>query len=472
MPEFKPLVLPALFLIKFGYALFFLYIYTYYYGGGELTADAGKFFNESKILHSVFYESPAQYFKFLFGFNNDPIIIDSYLEATHHWNAGERFLLNDSRNVIRVNSVLLFLSNGEVLVHFLFFSLASFLGGIDLYQFVKKHSRLPEGFLLILLTLTPSIAFWGSSIIKEPLMILGLCLVIRATFDNLSFIGRTSRFLVGGILLFGFKPYVLFCLLPAIIFYLIFSKLFKKQWINILLFSAFGFFTLYFSGSLDKGIHIISKQQEDFINVRDGGLYLKADPDHYYYIYFENRNYFEIRGNQAVLLKPVGAYYMRIDNNFDRKSINLTNTGQVFEIGEDMEKANSGIEVTKIQNEPLNMLRMIPEVFFNTLVRPIPNEQTNWLQFLAFLENILILFGLIMAFIVKPRSTGYNENRILISLAIFSVALLCIVGWTTPVVGAIVRYVTPALIGIVLIIAIKIDSVQPLRTTFSFMKKN
>lgn len=471
LPEFKTFVLPGFFAIKFLMALFFLYVYTYYYGGGELTADAGRFFEESKVLKNVFHQSPTDYFKFLFGLDNDPEFINKYLESTNHWNKGSQVLPNDSRNVIRVNSLLLFISNNQVVVHFLFLSLASFLGGVDIYQFIKKRSKLPKGLLLILMTLTPSIAFWSSSIIKEPLMILGLCLVIRAAFDKISVKRKVWRFALGGILLIGFKPYVFACLLTALLFYWIFSRITKSQILNVFIYGTIAFGTLYFTGILDRGVNLISKQQEDFINVRDGGLYLFEDDEHYLYIYYNNRNHFKIEGKQATLLKPVGAFYMRIDNNFNRKPIQLKEVGKTYPIGVRMTEAGSGIPITPIKGDGSTMVKMIPEILFNTLIRPVPEKKSTWLQYLAFIENLLVLLGLLFAVIIFPRKLSPGDNRTLYTLFIFSLMIYLIVGWTTPVVGAIVRYIIPGLLGVVLIISLQIKAIPVLDKCFNGLLK-
>ena len=464
-------MLPGFFAIKFLVALFFLYVYTFYYGGGELTADAGRFFQESKTLNAVFYQSPSDYFKFLFGLDNDPAFINKYLASTDHWNAGNKVLPNDSRNVIRVNSILLFISNGQVVIHFLLFSLASFLGGLDLYQFIKKRSKLPKGFLLLLMTLTPSIAFWSSSIIKEPLMILGLCLVLRAVFDNINTKRKTWRFLLGGLLLVSFKPYVFVCLFAALLFYWIFSRITKSQILNVFLYGTLGFGVLFFTGLLDKGVYLISKQQENFINVRDGGLYLFEDDQHYLYIYYNNRDHFKIEGNKATLLEPVGAFHMRIDNNFERNPIRLTNVGKTYRVGVRMNKAGSGIPITTIKGNGATMIKMIPEVLFNTLIRPVPRKNSSWLQYSAFIENIIILLGVLLAIFIFPRKLSSKENRIFFSLLIYSLMIYLVVGWTTPVVGAIVRYVVPGLLGIVLIIALQIKTIPILDRYFRFLLK-
>lgn len=467
IPETNPLILPSALMFKYIYAFFFYFIYTVYYGGGELTADAGRFFEESKILHEVFYTSPGDFFQFLFGLNNAPEFINTYLSQTNHWNAGEQFLLNDSRNVMRANALFLFISNGSVYVHFLLFSFASFLGGIDLYQFVKRHSNIPKTLLLLIILLAPSIAFWSSSIIKEPLLILGLFIFIRGVFDALPIKRRLWRILLGGILLIGFKPYVFIAVMVGLGFYLIFSRLTRYQLTNLIIFTAVGLASLYFTGSLNKMTHVISKQQEDFINVRDGGLYLDAGPNKYYYIYYNNRSNFKIEGKKAVLVKPSGAMIMNIDNNFDRRPLKLKQVGDTFDIEVFMTKAGSGFEITPIKDDLGTMITMIPEVLFNTYVRPLPHRYKNWLTMPAFIENIIYILALILAFTLYRNSTSTIVNRKLWSMAIIAVTISLIVGWTTPVAGAVVRYIIPAQALLLVIILIKFDWKQFVSNLFS-----
>lgn len=457
LKETAPFTLPLALLAKFGYAYFFLCIYTEYYGGGELTADAGRFFEESKILHSIFYESPTAFFTFLFGLNDDPEFINTYLSQTNHWNAGSQFLLNDSRNVMRANALFLFISNGSVYIHFLLFSFASFLGGVDLYQFIKKKSNIPKTLLLLIILLAPSIAFWSSSIIKEPLLMLGLFIFIRGVFDDLSLNRRIWRIILGGILLVGFKPYVFIAILVGLVFYFVFARITRYTGINLLIYFVLGTSIMYFSGTLKTMTHVISKQQEDFINVRDGGLYLDAGENKYYYIYYNNRSKFDISGRKAVLKEKTGAMIMNINDNFDRKPLMLRNVGDTFDIKVQLAKAGSGIEISPIQDRLGVMIKMIPEVLFNTFVRPLPHKHQTWLALPAFVENIIYLLGFILAFLFFRRGTTKKENRILWSISISALAIALIVGWTTPVVGAIVRYIIPAQAILLIVILIKFD---------------
>jgi uncharacterized membrane protein YsdA (DUF1294 family) len=457
MSEFSSFTLPIVLSFKYVYALFFLEIYTQYYGGGELTADAGRFFEESKVLYEVFQESPLDFMKFLFGLNNDHEFINSYLSSTNHWNAGGRFLLNDSRNVMRANALLLFISNGSVYIHFLLFSFASFLGAIDLFQFIKKRSSVPKSILIFIIVLAPSIAFWSSSIIKEPLLILGLFIFIRGVFDKLPAKNKVWRIILGGLLLVGFKPYVFIAVLLGLVYYLVFSKLSKSTLINLFFYGLIGSTALYISGTLPIMTNVISKQQEDFINVRDGGLYLEVDNDRYYYIYHNNRNKFEINGRSAILKEATGARIMDKNDNYNRLPLTLKSVGDTFQIAVQLSKAGSGIEVTPIRDNLGTMIKMIPEALFNTHIRPLPLNHKTWLAIPAFIENVIYMLGFIFALFLFRKPTSKQTNNMLWSLAITGIVISLIVGWTTPVMGAIVRYIIPAQAVLLIIILIKID---------------
>jgi hypothetical protein len=451
--------LPIIFIGKLLFALFFLYVYTYHYGGGELTADAGRFFQESQVFYKLFWEHPDMYFKFFFGIENDPLIVDAFMDELGHWNTSALTLSNDSRNVIRINSLLFFISNGKILVHFLVFSLISFLATIDLALFIRKWSTLSFPVVLAVLALLPSVAFWGSSIIKEPLMLAGLCILIRGVFDDLSFKRRWWRILLGLALMLMFKPYVLAIFLVVLLFYFVFSRLLPKlQLVNVLVFFILGALMAQWSGKLDTAVSVISRQQQDFMNVRDGGLYLDIDDDYYYYVYFSNRDKFQfLDGRLAVLKEPTGAYLAHKRNYNDRKTVPLTNVGEVYPVHLTMSQAGSGIDVTRIDNSLWTMIKMMPEVLFNTTIRPLPSDKGSWLKYPAFIENILLFLGLILITLFARRKLNKRIKRMVWTLIVFAFLVFVVVGWTTPVLGAIVRYKVPGVLALGIVGLLLID---------------
>lgn len=453
-------LIPVLFLGKCGFALFFLYIYTYHYGGGELTADAARFFHESKVFFNLFFEHPEMYFKFLLGLENDALVVDQYMPELSHWNASSRTLPNDSRNVIRINSLLHFVSNGEILVHFLIFSFVSFLAALDLSMFVRRVSNVPLPIVLVFLTLMPSIAFWSSSIIKEPLMLAGLFFLIRGVFDqHISTKGKVLRWVIGLVLMWLFKPYILFLLLPVLLYYLFIARFFST-WMGLLssatLTIILGIGLLAALGKLDDGVHIVSRQQHDFMNVRDGGLYLIKDSSYQYYIYFENRDNFLIQGSTAQLLKPTGALIVHNTDYSDRVPYTLDSVGHVYDVFLRLTQAGSGIDVTRINDSGWTMVKMIPEVLVNTVVRPWPWDKGSWLIIPAFIENVIVIFLVLLSFVFR-RSLNGIEKQWVLTLMLFSLGVFCVVGWTTPVLGAIVRYKIPATAALVIVSLIQLD---------------
>src|SRR5690554_7373397 len=76
--------------------------------------------------------------------------------------------------------------------------------------------------------------------------------------------------------------------------------------------------------------YVISNQQEDFINLRDGGLYIHGDEEHFYYIYYSNRTHFSFEDGVATLEEPVHAYYMKKNENHERFPIYLDQVGKSY----------------------------------------------------------------------------------------------------------------------------------------------
>ncbi|MBI3237607.1 MAG: hypothetical protein HYZ43_01975, partial [Flavobacteriia bacterium] len=113
--------------IKLAAGGLFLVVYSQYYGSGTLTADPKAFMHESALLNQVAHKSFTDYLRFLTGMETQSMI-DHYLSATTHWSGGDLTLINDSKNVIRVNSLLYFLSNGNIYLHILVFGFLSLLG--------------------------------------------------------------------------------------------------------------------------------------------------------------------------------------------------------------------------------------------------------------------------------------------------------------------------------------------------------
>ncbi len=111
----------------------------------DFSHDGQRFFREGEYLYNVFSVSATDYFKLLTGIGESPELLRKYLHMTNYWSAGDLILINDSKNVIRIHSLVHFFSGGNRLIHVAVFSFFSFflligwttpvVGAITRYRF-------------------------------------------------------------------------------------------------------------------------------------------------------------------------------------------------------------------------------------------------------------------------------------------------------------------------------------------------
>lgn len=450
--QLSPWLLPFGFLVKVIAGVLFIYVYTELYGDGQLTQDAGEFMRESKMLHDVFFTSPAAYFSLLTGIGESADLVNEFLAGTNHWSASDVALVNDSKNILRVHSIIHFISLNNEFVHVLFMCLFSVLGLRDLTIAFKDRIRLSPYILFIGLLLLPSVFFWGSSILKEPLLIAGAGLFTRALLVPGKWWKRGLRLLLALALLTAFKPYVFLCLLLAAVYY-VFSRLVLRHhpWYSLLLFTGLGFgFLVAVPIARDKLTSSISRKQLDFDNVGKGGMYALNDSCMYY---LTDQQFDKVRfledGN-VVLAYPAVLSQKIIGSKEPFKPVKLKPDGKKWLVYYQLSGSDSYIHITMINNSFRQLILNIPEAFVNALLRPFPGDSGSWLKYPAILEVFSCISGLLLALIFR-RKLHTGERRLLAAMVLFAVALLVIIGWITPVTGAIVRYRVPAYIAIFII---------------------
>ncbi|WP_343630939.1 hypothetical protein [Fluviicola sp.] len=440
--------------IKVMFGVLFMIIHTKIYGIGEITVDWEEYMDDSVTLNGVAYQSFGTYLKFLFGLNSEADV-QQYLMHTNHWSAGDLDLMNDSRNVLRVNSLIVFISRGNVYIHILIFSFFSFLGVREIFRAFKDRVYFNRRWFWFALFLFPTLNFWTSSVLKEPLMILGFAFILNALLGSLSLKSRLWRVVVGFALMLGFKPYVLGCLLLSIPVYLLGKWVFRRKvWLAPL--TVFAVVVLIFAGfsGLRKTVtHRLTRMQFDFINVGRGGLHAYADSCFYYFRTDQFSDLeFSDQGVQAK--KELTAKKVTFGMSYPFHDIRLK-PGQgpwnVVFIGE---ACGSYIELTPIGNHFSQLIKNIPEALSNAAFRPTFWDPGGKLKILSFLETIG-LFGLLLFGLWYNRKHRTSEERnLLVFLTVFSLILLVLIGWTTPILGAIVRYRMPAYLALFLIACI------------------
>jgi hypothetical protein len=121
------------------------------------------------------------------------------------------------------------------------------------------------------------------------------------------------------------------------------------------------------------------------------------------------------------------------------------------------EQAGSFIKPFELRANFASFAVFAPLALINTLFRPFFGDISSPLLILPMLENCVLILMIILA-IVFPLK-GRKNNRIIYFCFFFSLLLFILLGLTTPVLGALVRYRIPGLpffvIGLLMLIDTK-----------------
>ena len=122
-----------------------------------------------------------------------------------------------------------------------------------------------------------------------------------------------------------------------------------------------------------------------------------------------------------------------------------------------MPGTKSYFKSTLIDNSFKQLLLNIPEAIINAILRPFPFDTGSILKLPTMLEAWGVFLFLILSLIFKKKNIQKKEVGIILSLLIFATLLFLLIGWTTPISGAIVRFRFPAQLAMVITAAILID---------------
>ena len=384
----------ALFGIKllFGFALWA--VYTFYYTDRQMS-DIYKFYDDAHYVHQAYGENRTAFYGLMTG--SEDSSLDAYTSQMKNWkrNFTERLPFNENRFMIRLNTLMMFISRGNIHVHTVFFCFFSFLGCILLLRVFQSFLPAGKKKWILLTVLFPSFLFWTSGGLKESIMILGLGLLLYG------FIFLAHRrviaffsFVLGILLLLVIKYFLLLCLLPALAAYYFFPQ--KTSWKTtlikytaVLTLSVIGLVIIApLNGKLDFIFLIVKKQRHAI----DEARYMKA-----------------------------GSYS----------------------------------EVPLLDRNIFSILSHLPTGLWNSILKPYLWQSRNPMMLLSAVENMVLLLLLLLALIYRIRKETLNYNVLFFMLAAV-VPYLCLIGIMTPVLGNLVRYkvaLMPLLIFIVLYIA-------------------
>jgi len=387
----------TLFGIKIIFSILFTVIYTNYYTNRE-TADIFKYFDDSQIMFDALKTNPIDYFKMLLGIDNDNIYFETtyYNKMVHWYRVYNSNLFSDSHTIIRFNALVRIFSFGHFQVHNIFINFISLVGLTAIFKTFKPYFIHSKKALFYSVFLIPSVLFWGSGLLKEGILLFALGLFILSFFRLI----KSFSYQLFGIIVIALtiiiytKFYIAVALIPSIIGYIFYKKIFKQK--ALLSYCLSTLCILIISISLNAGNS-------------------KLDP-------------FKILINkQADFIKLINRPEIEVNSNFS---------------------------IPIIENQ-FNVIKSIPNALLNTFIRPYVWESYSPFILLNALENLFIILLFIIAILFRKKNS-INKNTFYFCIT-YVVTLFTIIGITTPIFGAIARYKVPGLPFLIIASLLLID---------------
>ena len=377
----------------------FALVYQFYYGYG----DTFRYFSNASALVEVFFQDPWEYLSLMLKTQVSTIDSASYFGVTDAWDSNSSFL------VAKVASFIGLFTGQFFLVTTFWFAFLSYVGIWGLYRASYRQFPRYRKYLAIAVLYIPSVFFWGSSLMKDSLMLGFLGLVVYLVYRSLILKEFNLIFLTmmafGMYVLFNIKTYVILSFLPSMVLWVVLSN--TRQIRNRRL------------RQLIKPISIAV-----VLLIVGVGLPIASS-------YSERYNL-----DSALESAEVTANYIY--------RISVQKDGSAYSLGE-------------ISYTPLGLVRVFPQAVNVSLFRPYLWEVRNPVMLLAALEGTAFLLITLYLFL-KVGFFGFfrlvGSHPFVFASLIFAVIFAFAVGVSTFNFGSLVRYKIPCLCfyGIVLAI--------------------
>lgn len=386
VPGLDQRLLPAVFLLKLAAGTGLWWLYTYHWTD-RTTADIFKYFDDGNVLFSALPDHPADYLRMLFGIGNDSPRFDAlyYTRMDHWYRQWDTGYYNDAHTMIRFSAFVRLFSFGHYHVHTVFACFCALLGLMALYKAFLPAFQHAPGVLFAGIFLWPSVLFWGSAPIKEALLLAGLgpfLLGAMRWIHGASWRSALPLSALGLAVLLVLKSYVLLCLLPGLLAY---------AWCRR-------------SGGRNTGLKFAAVLAA-----------LVA----------------------ALLLLPLLHPPQDLPALIARKRQDMLGVVSLTDPGSD-------VPMVPLQPGILALLADVPHALWLSFCSPFRTAGIGLGGLVAAVENALMLMLIPLA-LLRHRPWRQLDLPLLGLCLGFCIALALLVGWTTPVVGALLRYRMPML---------------------------
>jgi hypothetical protein len=346
------------------------------------TADLYKYFQDGKTIVTKSPDFPT-YMRIISGIGMDNPQVKKVTDATNHWDRKYlKGVWNDNRSIIRINAILYPISGGSLLTHSIIFAFLAYLG-LSLLLIGVQRFVSNNKWLAIAIFLIPNLFLWSSGLLKEAILMLntGILFYAASSLYEKFSLKQLILLLLSFVLFFMTKIYVLICIFPALL-YLLFAKRFKRT-------------VMYFFA-----VHIAS----------------------------------------VILVLSASLLTDKLDllHVIDRKQQDFINMVEISD------EVGSKVDVPNLNPDILSLISKAPAGLYHSFLRPHPLEWNSPVKILAGLENYALLILLLVAIFKSGKIETKHWHFLLFTLS-FVLILYTIIGLSTPVLGALVRYKIPAL---------------------------
>jgi hypothetical protein len=398
--------LPGL-MIKVVASIFFLIIYTEYYGYGDTLDYIGGGIAVSKLMFKDF----GQYLQTLFG------LVD-YGESWSFFNSDtsfpQFFMWKDSntRFVICLTSIFSNLGFHYYMTITVLMAFFSYLGVWKLFLFFTNYYPKLEKQMAIAVLFMPSVFFWSSGVMKDTYTFAAAGWFL---FNMMHIFQKKERIflnifiaIINAIILMAIKPYIFVALFPGTIIWLFFNRFsnIKNQVLRIIILPLMLLGMFLF---ITYGFTILKGNLGDF-------------------------------GSVDQMMKKAQIIQEDLMRS-DQYGTNFYNVG-------------------KIDGSITSILKISPSALMAGMFRPFLWESKNPVMMLSGLENffllIMTIYLLVRLKIIRFFRYLFSEPVLILSV-LFTVFFLFSVGLASANFGALVRYKIPAIPFFVATIFIMLD---------------
>ncbi|MGB3902686.1 MAG: hypothetical protein WBL76_06240 [Bacteroidales bacterium] len=376
----KPIWWSIAFGLKVLAGILLVYIYLDYYSDRE-SADMFKYYDDGRAIWESTRGNNKDFVKIISGiYNQDEyaLLKDKYLLNTNHWDRADFVPFRyENRLIIRINAALMPLTGGNFGLHLLFFIFIAFIGQYFLFKSIATF--IPKKISFLIIFLFPSLLLWTSGILKEAIIIfiIGLWFYGLKMLIDKKYVLSVILLLISTLIAATVKVYIIIGLYLSIL-PLIIYKIIKKY-----------------------------KVWQVYLCV--------------FLIY--------------ILSIPLLKYLFGLDLlTLIVNKLELTTNLAISE------NAGSMINPLKLDPTLFSFIINAPLAIINTFFRPFINDINSLIIIPSFIENLILILLTIIAIIFRKKEITQKEQNILLFFLSFVIIETLLIGYTTPILGATVRY--------------------------------